>query len=933
MRVLDSEKGRGARDEGRGTEGGCALPSAGSASPVGVPGRVPFDPQPAIRTSQVARPLLTWTLVLLVALLPMTEARAQTIRPAIASRRIVKHFDFNERPLGNYETTPMYWQRHSGPGFSLYLEGQFDTDVYHSAAPSFRLDLNGGSVAYDYLGGDIAVHPRCDYLITAWIRTAGLETARAYVTACYLDRKKNPIAGTEVRSTPLGGASQKEDSAWRPVSIGLAGNVPEARYIGLAIWLCQERVWNTAPRPPHAIDFEDVAGSAWFDDITVYRLPRVELTTSDDGPAFAHNADPVLLAEVRDSDGLGLSAKLTVRSADGVIVDERPVPLQPLDSPTPHEETYQGLPTGLYHAELVVVTDDLPLMRRTLSFLRLPETAGPPSTAGRGFGITLREADAQAMKSQVQLLTRLGVEYVKVPTWNPSSATMEASARNGVQQYLQAIARAHMQPIALLTDGPARSPSGTHPLLDILSKPAEAWRPLIAGDWSRLAGLVHVWQVGQDHDAALGRDERVEGLAATLRAEMGRLISDPRVATVTCVGDLDGPERRADFTSLLLPARVPVDTINEHLKTLLGDSPRRAWVTVETPTIDAYSAEMRFADLARRLVEAAWQQPGGVFLSAPWKLRREANAVRTDMSEDYLVFRTVADLLGEARPISRFNLDGHARCLLFDRNGKCVMLAWDPEAPPEGREYILPLGEEVRHLDLMGRPIRVGRAGQQRVLRLTASPTFIINAPTWPIEFRRHFALEPGIVEAHIEPREHQVVFRNTWPHTITGMLRLTGPHGWEIRPSRIPFALQPGEEFRQTVSFRLPIHSPADLTPLLGEFELDADRRYKFTVPAWFEVGLEGMKLDTFAHRADGRLLIRLMATNRTRKPMRFEAHLLAPGRGRAGGLFTTFLPNQPVTKIFALERPEELSGQPIRLTLKDLEGSRFWNCVLTVP
>ncbi|MGB9624410.1 MAG: hypothetical protein ACPMAQ_06060, partial [Phycisphaerae bacterium] len=32
-------------------------------------------------------------------------------------RRLVKLFDFDERPLGNYESLPMGWTRHEGWGF------------------------------------------------------------------------------------------------------------------------------------------------------------------------------------------------------------------------------------------------------------------------------------------------------------------------------------------------------------------------------------------------------------------------------------------------------------------------------------------------------------------------------------------------------------------------------------------------------------------------------------------------------------------------------------------------------------------------------------------------------------------------------------------------------------------------------------------------
>ena len=57
-------------------------------------------------------------------------------RPAIAGRRTVGHFDFDEKRLGNFDPPPMYWQRHPA-GFPLYPKGKFDPKVGHDAPPEF----------------------------------------------------------------------------------------------------------------------------------------------------------------------------------------------------------------------------------------------------------------------------------------------------------------------------------------------------------------------------------------------------------------------------------------------------------------------------------------------------------------------------------------------------------------------------------------------------------------------------------------------------------------------------------------------------------------------------------------------------------------------------------------------------------------------------
>ena len=75
-------------------------------------------------------------------------------------------FDFDERALGNYDDTPMYWEQLRGDGFpALYAKGRFDDQVGRDAAPSFRLDIATGNVAYEYRNLDLTVVPESDYFM------------------------------------------------------------------------------------------------------------------------------------------------------------------------------------------------------------------------------------------------------------------------------------------------------------------------------------------------------------------------------------------------------------------------------------------------------------------------------------------------------------------------------------------------------------------------------------------------------------------------------------------------------------------------------------------------------------------------------------------------------------------------------------------------
>ena len=171
-------------------------------------------------------------------------------------------------------------------------------------------------------------------------------------------------------------------------------------------------------------------------------------------------------------------------------------------------------------------------------------------------------------------------------------------------------------------------------------------------------------------------------------------------------------------------------------------------------------------------------------------------SAQVDPSEDYIVFRTVADLLGGTVPVSRSTIDGQAKCLLFDRNGRSVMLVWDEYAPPEGRDHVLWVGENAQQVDLWGVRRPLATVGKKRLVRIGPVPTFVVNAPTWLMEFCRQFILAPPVVEFSFDAYERTMTFRNTYHEPISGLFRLMAPPDWDVRPNRIPFALQPNEVF-----------------------------------------------------------------------------------------------------------------------------------------
>ncbi len=867
---------------------------------------------------------------------PPADLSAVVDRTPISARRIVAHFDFDEQSLGNDGSVPRAWRPIRTDGFPAYLEGRFDESLGRSAPPSFRLDLDGGSVAYQYEGRDIGVRSNSDYLVVAWVRTQGLETARAYITACFLDRKGQKLAGTELRSSLAGGSA---DDDWQALAIGLHDPPENARYIGITLWLTQQEIWDSRPFPPHFIHREDIQATAWFDDVTVFRLPRVSLTTANPGNVFGP-AEPVeIRAEVADPDGLVLAASLQIESADGRFRESRPVDIG-AQGQGGTRVVYDRLAVGLYRVELKVETGEVPLAWRTLRLARLPESFSPPVAIGKGFGLILDDAAPGLLAAQRQLLRHLRTEAVKLPVWRAQQAAVAGLPPDTapLDAYMEAIVDAGADPVGVLVDDPSSAATGNlaavQSMMDILSEDPLVWKPMIAHLWGRYAGLIHVWQVGRDEDESTAIDYRLGNVIERLAVEMAGIMSGAHLASNHSLRRSADPPKAADHRVVEIPADVPLTDLAGCLEPVIASvRPGHAWVTLRAHEVAVYPREVRLAELARRMVEARFLGAGVVFASAPWEAEAGILSVRADPTEDYLVIRTVSDVLGGARPVSRMTLGSGAQCLVFDRNGRALAFVWDEYAPPEGREQLLYLGEDAEQIDLWGNRMQMVPAGRHHRVRIGPLPTFIVNTPTWLLEFRREFTVSPALVEASFESERREIRFRNTFHEPISGLVRLLGPEGWDVRPSKFSFALQPGEEFRQTVAIRFPANAEAEVRALVGDFALDADRRYQIVTPAWFELGLADIDLDTFAYRHGDQAVVRVAMTNRTPSVLNFDAYVIAPGRQRSERLFAYVQSGQSVGKEFVLERAAELSGREIRIGLRERTGSRMWNRVLRLP
>ena len=133
--------------------------------------------------------------------------------------RTLRSFDFEERASGNVEDTPLGWVKVEGSGMPHYLKGQFDFSIAHSGQTSFRMDLNGGSIAFRYPANRIPVTPDALYRVGTMVRTTELKNARARLSVYFCDIDGNAIKSS-IRFVDLE-PRVAEDEAFHALSIDL----------------------------------------------------------------------------------------------------------------------------------------------------------------------------------------------------------------------------------------------------------------------------------------------------------------------------------------------------------------------------------------------------------------------------------------------------------------------------------------------------------------------------------------------------------------------------------------------------------------------------------------------------------------------------------------------------------------------------------------
>jgi len=717
----------------------------------------------------------------------------------------------------------------------------------------------------------------------------------------------------------------------------LAPDDPTARLLGLTLWITQESVWSPGPHTPRTFSPVDVAAVAWFDDLEVRRLPRVALEAAGDAPLFVEGRLADLLLTVEDADGFNLSAELTVHDANRRLVFRQPVPIHTAKGAAPHRVTLPALPVGIYQAGLSVLAQTKPLSRTTLDLAVL----GPPLADGRPpggrLGVILREASRQGWLLNTGYLKELAVGYVKVPLrgddWTtPAAATLDQP----FDEFLDWLTRNRVTVVAELREptflGTPVDTRGRRPLIDVLGDEPSSWLPYVGYFLSRYADVVSGWQLGADGDTAAVWDDRLPGLLPGLRRRFGAFLFDPRLITTWSIEhQLSSARATGDQVCVRLPNTLAPDCIHEYWQSLPPDERGRYWAYVEPLPEGRYPATARAADYAFRLVAALRTGAGNVFVPQPWN-QPAGFPCGGGPTEDFLILRTVAGLLGDARWVGAVRLDATATADIFDRGGSGVLVVRDESSPATPRMVSTYVGQAARVIDLHGNLLSAAGPGGLLEVPVSAEPLFVDGVQSWLMRVRGSVRLESDIIDTARGPQTRVLKFTNHAGAPVSGTLHLAVPRFWEVKPQFFPFHLQPGASFQGPLTIRVPANESAGDKLVQVRMALDTAHSPIFDIPLPVKLALPDVEVATAALTVDDTLVVRQRLTNRSPEMLSFDGFVLAPGRPRISRSIPNLSPGQTVTKEYYLPRAGELIGKALRVGLYQVRGNRHHSEMLLV-
>lgn len=891
-------------------------------------------------------------------------AQGSIIRP----RRLVHLFDFEEPE--NFESLPMNWfiigrpaetssntffreplhhELMERPGFPSYTQVRFDQTHFISGRRSLYLGLNGGSAGAFLEVGTLPAVPQSDYLITAVVRTEALSRASAYLRAYFVDREGQRIDATAVESRPIRTRGQ-----WTRVAVKLRGDTQGAVWIGLQAEIRQPVRRPNDPLGQQRVLVEDLRGQAWFDDIAVWQLPRIEVASQSKVNLIRGPQRPRLDISVRDLTSQDLHVELIVY--DHTL---KPAAIQrrELGPDAPRFWSWEpDLPGfGWYLVDMQIrdqhATDTsadgtvarVPIARTFGAFTWLPPTPPIHSMDAHRFQINASGLPAKHFPFLTDLLDATDLRSMVVSVWDDDTTLLDVEERKDrIDQMMQWLyltgrnAALSLDPIpdalAEAINSPAADP------VAVLGTDRGQWLTYLTPTLLSHGQHVNRWFLGSSDQAYGFYNPQLPAVIENVQKQFATLAPSPELVIPWRIDQ----SRRKDLPDSLyylvdVPPSVAADQLPSYLQEW-RDIKDNLTLSLREPPADEVSHARRVTDLAIRMV-AAWQeQPGVLSVSGLWT---EAAQREAALAPDPLlgVFANVAHQLAGRRVVGRLMLGGGLEVLILDGPAGPVLVAWANQPASAASELNLYMGTDPVAVDVWGNQTPIPLSDRKHRLAVTDTPTFITGIDAQLALFRAGFRIDDPFVESTQTLHERVLTLTNPWPMTVSGNLQITGPGGWTSRPTRHFFSIPAGRSVTLPVSLNFPVSEVAGHKQLTARFEFTADQRMVIDMALPIEVGLKDVTLNAtvaLARGDDGETedaTAAAVVTNTGTQTLSLYVFANLQGHPIQERIVADLDPGQSAVRRFSFPGAgQALRDNSMRLGIREVDGPRMLNQRLSV-
>jgi len=895
------------------------------------------------------------------------DAPAAIDRP-LSAERVTRRFDFEEG-ASNPTDLPRHWIRAQHdppsrvrPAFPIWNQAHLDGAHAYAGAGSVRLPTRGGSASLLLDPGVVPVFPDADYVVSARVRTEGVDHARARLVARLLDASGRVLEGSEASSAPA-----ETRGRWEPILVHLPGNESAAASLQIELLLEQPGPAGQLPFQDLEITKQDFTGAAWFDEIAVVQVPRVEVWTDWPGNLVPGGDRPRVHLFLRDLVGQSLLIRLSALDMDGALVDGVDLPFE--GGRLEHDWTPALTRFGWYRIRVEVTQDGMPVGS---AFTDLIWRAPASENASRAlvdrpmdeFSLSVGSVPTEGLGQLGDLTLATGMGRVATELWFPGGP-IDATRQEALASLANALTPVNRELCMVVPGLPpeisdVRGSTGLlaaiggeggdgaewlTPLFSELGHRVRWWRfgaldetldatmiPALPGALERVRGLVPgavleaPWSPFNRLDAALVAPGLVLAQPigpAIPPSEVGRVIEEFRsLAAAGGSAGWDVPRHASAFTA---PDAGRVG-LNAAIDDLLR-SAVAAWMTLER--------EGRGSSRGRSFrLDDAWRWQGG---RRPQLMPSPAAAAWLTLME--MVRDRRAEGLGQIAP-------GLEAVLLTPTDESpsgtsSVLVVWPAaEAGASEQASLLFSRDEVAVVDRFGNRTRVGpeEIAPTHVMTHRAlhggHVAYIEGVDPDLMRFASRVRAEPAFIETGTAVDSIDLVFENPWSSAIRGKFYLVEPGGfssgdrasrdraWDITPRHGLFAIDAGGEHRVPVEISTTAGVESGVRPMIVDIELTSPTTsglMRFERRA--EVGLEHIEMELgyrFEDEPGGALVVFAEITNTGTERELVHVFASAPGYARQRSAPTAIGPGQRVVKAFPFENGREaLGGQTVNVGL----------------